>query len=98
MDFITHLPEVRGYNCVYTCVDRLTKLVRLTPCRMGEGSLGAGEVARIFFDRVVRDFGVPRELISDRDPRWTGAFWRALMAILHTKLAFSTAFHPQSDG
>jgi hypothetical protein len=98
MDFITGLPPVRGANCIYTCVDRLTKLVRLTPCWMGDDILTAGEVARLFFDRVVRDFGVPRELISDRDPRWVSAFWRALMAIIRTRLAFSTAFHPQSDG
>jgi transposase-like protein len=29
-------------------------------------------VARLFFDRVVRDFGVPRVVVSDRDPRFTG--------------------------
>lgn len=98
MDFITSLPTSGGYNAIYTCVDWLTKLVRLTPCTMGEDSLGAKQVAHLFFDWVIRDFGVPVEIISDRDPRWTSAFWRAIMAMLRTKLAFSTAFHPQSDG
>lgn len=41
---------------------------------MGD-DLSAGETARLFFDRVVRDFGVPRSIISDRDPRFTGEFW-----------------------
>ena len=71
MDFITHLPSSGGFNAVFTCVDRLTKLVRITPCSMGD-DLSAGEVARLFFDRIVRDFGVPVSIVSDRDPRFTG--------------------------
>lgn len=98
MDFITNLPESNGYNAIFTCVEKLTKLVRITPCSMGDGVLSAEEVARMFFDRVVRDFGVPKVVISDRDTRFTGAFWQALMAIMGTKLAFSTAHHPQTDG
>ena len=39
MDFITSLPEDQGCNAIFTCIDKLTKLVRLTPCRMGEGLL-----------------------------------------------------------
>ena len=75
MDFITGLPLSGGFNAIYTAVDRLTKLVRLTPCSMGADSLAAGEVAHMFFERVVRDFGVPSSVISDRDPRFTGSFW-----------------------
>ena len=58
MDFITHLPTSRGYNAIYTVVDWLTKLVCLTPCTFGD-NFGAGEVAKLFFDWVVCDFGVP---------------------------------------
>ena len=79
MDFITGLPLSGGFNAIFTCVERLTKLVRITPCYMGESSLDAGGVARLFFDRVVRDFGVPTTIVSDRDPRFTGAFWSGLM-------------------
>ena len=39
MDFITHLLECGGFNRIYTCVERLTKLVRLTPVK--EAELGA---------------------------------------------------------
>ena len=58
MDFITHLPESGGYNAVMTCVDRLTKLTRLTLCVYGDLELSAVSVAHMFFDRVVRDFGI----------------------------------------
>lgn len=36
MDFITGLPLSGGFNAIYTCVERLTKLVRITPCFVGE--------------------------------------------------------------
>lgn len=95
MDFIFGLPEAGGYTGVMTVVDRLTKLVRLTPCTQDITAEGA---AQLFFDRVIRDFGVPKTVVSDRDPRFVSAFWKALMSSLGTKLLYSTAFHPQTDG
>ena len=71
MDFITQLPTVSGYNAIYTCVDRLTKLVRVCPCKVGEGALGAAETAQLFFAQIVRQFGVPDDVLHDRDARFT---------------------------
>ena len=48
--------------------------------------------------RVFREHGLPRVIISDRDPRFTGAFWRQLHQMLGTRLMMSTANHPQTDG
>jgi hypothetical protein len=98
MDFISGLPLHKGCNAIFTCVDRLTKLTRLTPCFMGDNVLTAVETAQLFFNRIVRDFGIPETIISDRDPRFTSSFWSALMQIVGTKLAYSSAYHPQSDG
>ena len=92
MDFITSLPEVDGYSAILTCVDRLTKLDRLTPTPM-EG-LDARGVAKLFFRRIFRDFGVQKSIVSDRDPIFVSEFWRALMAILGTRLMHSSAYHP----
>ena len=94
MDFITSLPEVDGCNAIFTCVDRLTKLVRVTPRKMGEGSLSAVETASLFFNAVVRHIGMPDDIVHDRDARFTSAFWKALMNHLGTRCLFSTAHHP----
>ncbi|GJP75885.1 hypothetical protein CLOP_g6290, partial [Closterium sp. NIES-67] len=37
-------------------------------------------------------------LISDRDPKFTNKFWKELMSLLGTKIAMSSAYHPQTDG
>jgi transposase InsO family protein len=54
--------------------------------------------AEVFFDQVYRHYGLPKIIISDRDPRFTGTFWQCLFKLAGTKLSMSTAYHPQSDG
>ena len=58
----------------------------------------ARSVAVAFFNRIVTKWGLPRAIISDRDARFTGKFWRELMSLYGYELLFSTAFHPQTDG
>ena len=94
MDFITGMPDCLGFNAIYTCVDRLTKLVRVCPCATGGEPLSAGATASLFFNQVVRHFGIPDDVVHDRDARFTSAFWRELMHRLGTKCLFSTAHHP----
>ena len=98
MDFITDLPELGGYNALFVCVDKFSKLCRLVPTRAGEGGMSAQEVAALFYDAVVRLFGVPRSVLHDRDPRFTAQFWQALWRIMGCKTLFSSAYHPQTDG
>ncbi|KAA3487114.1 Retrotransposable element Tf2 [Gossypium australe] len=56
------------------------------------------KLAKLYVAEIVRLHGVPVSIISDRDPRFTSKFWKTLHQALGTKLDFSTAFHPQSDG
>lgn len=98
MDFISGLPVCDGFNTIYTCIDKLSKFVRLIPCFKGEGELSAPECANLFFANVVRLFGLPKMVLHDRDSRFTSNFWRALWELLGTKVLFTSAYHPQTDG
>ena len=52
----------------------------------------------MFVREIVRLHGVLVSIVFDRDARFTSKFWRSLQQALGTKLHFSTAFHPQTDG
>ena len=47
---------------------------------------------------IVRLHGVPISIVSDRDPWFISHLWGSLQGPLGTKLHFSIAFHPQTDG
>jgi hypothetical protein len=42
--------------------------------------------------------GVPKIIVSDRDPIFTGKFWTKLFSCLGTQLDHNSSYHPQSDG
>ncbi|KAL0345666.1 UNVERIFIED_CONTAM: Transposon Tf2-11 polyprotein [Sesamum radiatum] len=42
--------------------------------------------------------GLPKDIVSDRESRFTGVFWTELFKILGSKLSMSSSYHPQSDG
>src|SRR5262249_33932218 len=54
--------------------------------------------AKLYIERIVCLHGVPVSIVSDRGPQFISRFWRKLQEGLGTKLDFSTAFHPQTDG
>ncbi|KAL5540174.1 hypothetical protein UlMin_045925 [Ulmus minor] len=56
------------------------------------------QLADLYVREIIRLHGVPVSIISDRDGRFTASFWKSLHRSLGTKLKFSTAFHPQTDG
>ncbi|MBW0589751.1 hypothetical protein O181_129466 [Austropuccinia psidii MF-1] len=58
----------------------------------------AMDTALLFWSNIISTCGVPKIIISDRDPKFTYEFWTNLYDILGTKLAFSAACHPQTDG
>jgi transposase InsO family protein len=96
LDLITDLPETKqGNTACVTFVDRFTKMVHIWPCKT---QVSSEDMVHIFLQAVFRLHGVPREIVSDRDPRFTAAFWSQLFKRLGTKFNMSTANHPQTDG
>lgn len=55
-------------------------------------------VVDLFHRNVVKYFGVPNDIASDRDARLTGWLWTHLLNLLGSELKFSSANHPQIDG
>ena len=96
MDFIGPLPpSPEGYNFIWIIIDRLTSMIHLVALKT---SVTATEVAERYLRDVVRLHGVASSIVSDRDPRFTSAFWQEVHRLLGTKLMMSTSFHPQTDG
>ena len=96
MDFVTGLPKTqRGHDVIWVIVDRLTKSAHFIATN---NTSSLERYARLYVDEIVRLHGAPVSIVSDRDPRFTSRFWPKLQDAMGTKLHFSTAFHPQTDG
>ncbi|KAH9705011.1 Endonuclease [Citrus sinensis] len=96
MDFVTGLPRTQsGHDSVWVVVDRLTKSTHFLPFKT---TYSMDKLGNIFVAEIVQLHGAPVSIVSDRDSRFTSKFWTSLPKALGTKLNFSTAFHPQTDG
>jgi transposase InsO family protein len=60
--------------------------------------VSAQEFAELYVDHVFRLHGLSREFITDRDVRFTSAFWQEVTELLGTRAVMSSSFHPQTDG
>ncbi|MBW0506270.1 hypothetical protein O181_045985 [Austropuccinia psidii MF-1] len=58
----------------------------------------ARDTAIMIWNRVISHTSLFQNIISDRDIKFTSALWESLHKLFGTKLAFSTAYHPQNDG
>jgi hypothetical protein len=96
MDLITSLPQSRsGFDAVVVFVDRLSKMIHATATHT---TCTASGLARIMMNEVARHHGLPKSIVSDRDPRFIAHFWQSLWEMLGTKLNMSTSYHAQTDG
>jgi hypothetical protein len=76
MDLIADLPKTSlGNDSLWVCVERLSKMVHLKAVTK---IVTAAELARIFRDKVHCLHGLPTNIVSDRDPRFTASFWSQL--------------------
>ncbi|MBW0473468.1 hypothetical protein O181_013183 [Austropuccinia psidii MF-1] len=97
MDWVTGLfPGGKGnFNACLIIVDRFSKSMRCLPFHKEDTAM---DTALLFWNNIISTCGVPKIIISDRDPKFTSEFWINLYDMLGTKIAFSTAYHPQTDG
>lgn len=99
MDFMSGIPPSmrrgRAYNAILVVIDRYTKMALYIPVTK---DITAPELADLMIDEVFTRFGVPKGIVSDRDPKFTSQFWSACCYHAAIKRRLSTAFHPQTDG
>jgi len=96
LDFFGPFPATKsGHSYCMSVTDRLTRMAHFVPCTR---NVTGKEAATLFAQHIFRLHGLPQKLVSDKDPRFTSDFWQQLFKILGSKLAMSTAFHPQTDG
>ncbi|MBW0556523.1 hypothetical protein O181_096238 [Austropuccinia psidii MF-1] len=97
MDWVTGLVPggKENSNDFLIIVYRFSKSVRCLPYQKKDTEM---DTALLFWNNIIYTCGVPKIIISDRDPKFTSEFWTNLYEMLGTKLALSTAYHPQTDG
>ena len=96
MDFVDGLPRSRrGNESIWVIVDRLTKSAHFIPIRALRTAM---TLASMYVKEVVRLHGIPKSIVSDRDPLFTSRFWQSMQTVLGTELSLGTAYHPQTDG
>jgi hypothetical protein len=96
MDFITGLPtSARKNDEIMVVMDKLSKSAYFIPVKSTWKEI---DIANIFMKEIFKLHGMPKEIGSDRDTKFTSNFWKSLMTGLETKLLFIIAYHPQTDG
>ncbi|MBW0474070.1 hypothetical protein O181_013785 [Austropuccinia psidii MF-1] len=97
MDWVTGLVPggKENFNACLIIVDRFGKGVRWLPCHKEYTGM---DTSLLFLNNIISTCGVPQIIISDRDPKFTSDLWTNFYETLGTKLAFSTAYYPQTDG
>src|ERR1700689_3684531 len=87
MAFLVNLPSSalndQKYNLLFVVEDMLSKQCHLIPTAT---TVKAEGVAKLYFDQIYRLHGLPRAIVSDRDTKFTGAFWKTLQRMVGTDL------------
>jgi hypothetical protein len=96
MDFVIGLPiSNKQHHSIMVVVDKLTKDAHFIPSKTNHK---ASNVVDIYMREVAHFHGIPKTIVSDRDPKFTSKFWRGLFKGFKTNLNFNTTYHPKSDG
>ncbi|KAL0457790.1 UNVERIFIED_CONTAM: Transposon Ty3-G Gag-Pol polyprotein [Sesamum latifolium] len=75
MDYISGLPKVGDLGSIIVVVDRLSKYATFIAAPKHVTAEGT---AHLFFKHIVKYWGLPKDIVSDRDSRFTGVFWTEL--------------------
>jgi hypothetical protein len=94
-DFITDLPECKGFDAVSIWIDQGYKTVYIVPTRK---KVTSAETSDLFIRYVFPHTGVMEQLISDRGPQFASQVSQHIFKTLGIKSTMSTAYHLQTNG
>ncbi|KAK3574239.1 hypothetical protein QTP86_004291 [Hemibagrus guttatus] len=89
------LPDSEGHTTVLVVVNHFSKGCKLIPLK---GLPSAMQTAEALFLHVFRNFGLPKDIVSDRGSQFTSRVWGSLCARLGIRVSLSSGYHPQSNG
>lgn len=82
-------------HSIWIIVDRLTKSTHFIPI---SNDFSLENLVELYVSKIVRMHEVSLSIISDRDLRFSLRFWGTLHEARGTKLNFSIAYQPQTNG
>jgi hypothetical protein len=95
VDFIINLPKtMKQHDSLMGVVDKLPKETYCIPVKTTHK---ATHIVDIYMKEVARIHEAPKEIVSNRDPKFTSNFWKCLFKGFGTKLNLSTMYHIDSD-
>src|SRR5713226_4043865 len=95
LDFITELPNSKGYNAILVVVNHdITKATIIIPC---ETMITVDQTVVLYLNHVWKCFSLPHKIISDQGTQFTAHFTHALCHLLDINQNPSTVYHPQTD-
>jgi hypothetical protein len=76
--------------------DKSTREVILKPGKTTDNAATWGK--RLAQSLLTVDRGLPKQAISNRDPKFLSDIWSTIWRMMGTDVLYSTASHPQTDG
>jgi len=95
LDFITNLRKSKGYDSILVLVYYLSKMAQFISTQTVADAV---KLAEPFIQNIFKVHGLPKIIISYRDPKFTCKFWKSLFKTQKTEQRFTTASHPETHG
>ena len=95
INFILTLLRINpeGYNTVLTITDKFIK--RITLAAESENYIAEQWTDAIL--NTITNWGLPKVIISDRDPKFIASFWKEIFEKLNTRILMTIAYHLQAN-